>query len=117
MQSSELGDEQTTTGGATSSDEQAAAEAGPADCQTGPSVARFQATVAFDAVPVPDRRAAGRDRARDAAPEATTGDHDRDDHRGPRIAAAQVQGEAAIDSANEQVSRPRKAPRPRGCGE
>ncbi len=119
MQSSELGEEQTTTGGATSSDEQAGAEAGPVDCQTGPSVARFQASVAFDAVPVPETAAppAGTAPATATAPEATETTTTETTTEDPGIAAAQVQGEAAIDSANEQVAESKDGAAAAGVGE
>jgi Tfp pilus assembly protein PilN len=103
MESSQLGDESAAAPGATSS---AAASGAEGSCQTGPQVAAFHVTVAFDAVPAAPVAAAGTVPATPAAtttPEAgTTTPATTADNSG--IAATQATEQGAKDSAQKQIS-------------
>ncbi len=105
MQSSELGDQATTAGETAAGS--TTAEGG--SCQVKPSIAKFQITVAFDAVPVPPAALAPTTTPASTTTETgstttttstttapTTGDED--------VAAAQAEQQSAVDSANNQIS-------------
>jgi len=98
MQSSALGAlDAGGTGGASAAPGGAAAAAGAesADCQTKPQVARFQITVAFDAVPVP-LPVTPAPATEVPATETTTSDDG--------VADASAEQQAATGSADEQVA-------------
>ena len=106
MQSSELGAldaGEAAAASAAAGDSAAGAGAPSADCQTKPQVARFQVTVAFDAVPVPIPPAPAAGTPADVpapTPEAPATETTGDDG----VADASAEQQAATDSANEQVA-------------
>jgi Tfp pilus assembly protein PilN len=102
MQSSALGEQESSdsgAGGAATTDS-ASSDTPTTNCQARPSVARFQATVAFDAVPVP-AAAAPEAAPAAAAPTGTTPAPAATDGG---VSDAQAQEGEAAASANEQVS-------------
>ncbi len=104
MQSSELGEEIDPAVGATPTEgapvgDSATGETS-SDCQTGPEVAKFQATVAFDEVPPPVAAAP----ATPATAPATTTDAATTATTEGGVAEAEAEKQTAVDSAGEQVS-------------
>ncbi len=111
MQSSQLPEEETTTG---ATGDSAAAATDSDSCQTRPSIARFEITVAFDAVPVPPTAApsTGTPAAAPATgtttpPATTTAAPTTTTSTTPAAtdaAATPSEQQTAVDSANKQVS-------------
>lgn len=98
MESSELGDETTSTAGA---GQAAAGSEGTTTCLTGPKVAQFHVTVAFDAVPppvsaTPPATTAPVAAAATTTSPATTGDAE--------VAATEAEQQSAVDSAEQQTT-------------
>jgi Tfp pilus assembly protein PilN len=102
MQSSELGDE-TAAAAATSSTDSGGGDAPTTSCQTKPSVAHFQITVAFDAVPVPPTATPPTATAPATAP-ATTTTTTETTASDPAVADGQAEQQASVDAATDQVS-------------
>ena len=111
MQSSQLPEEETTTA---ATGDSASAATDSDSCQTRPSIARFEITVAFDAVPVPQTAAAPSTwtpaaapapgtttpTTTPAAPTTTTSTTP----AATDAAATPSEQQSAVDSANKQVS-------------
>ena len=95
MQSSQLGEQSDAATGAAAP--APGGDATASSCQTKPSIARFEITVAFDAVPVPE--SATVPPTGTPTPAATTSTTD-----DSGVAATQSEQQAAKDSADQQVS-------------
>jgi Tfp pilus assembly protein PilN len=99
MSSSELG---AATAGTPATPASTDAGAVSTDCQSAPSIARFQVTVAFDAVPAPVTATPPTATPAATAPATTTPATTTTDESG--IAATQATEQSAVDSANKQTS-------------
>ena len=104
MQSSELGDE-TSAAAATSSTDSTGGDAPTTSCQTKPSVAHFQITVAFDAVPPPPTAAPPTATTPATAPATTTTSTTTETTAAdPAVADGQAEQQGSVDAATDQVS-------------
>ena len=100
MQSSQLGEQSDAATGAAAP--AAGGDATSSSCQTKPSIARFEITVAFDAVPVPESATVPPTGTPAATTTTTTPTTTTPDDSG--VAATQSEEQAAKDSADKQVS-------------